>query len=83
MDLFQKYPLGATANTEGGDGTVRGGIDFHQNAAGGPVIMTLKFTGLTPGMHGFHIHQNAVKDRDCMTVGVHLNPEGVSPFILN
>lgn len=39
--------------------------------------MSLRFIGLTTGMHGFHIHENGVRDNDCLTAGSHYNPQGV------
>lgn len=35
--------------------------------------LILKFRGLTPGFHGFHIHENPVTNNDCSTAGGHLN----------
>lgn len=40
--------------------------------------MTLNFSGLKPGGHGFTIHEKGVKNNDCSTAGAHFNPTGVS-----
>lgn len=72
----------AIANTEAGDGIVNGGIAFTQLSENGPVSMVLKFVGLKAGLHGFHIHENAVKNNDCMSAGAHFNPTGVSKFFI-
>ncbi|WP_339221990.1 superoxide dismutase family protein [Paenibacillus sp. FSL W7-1332] len=31
-------------------------------------------SGLTPGKHGFHVHENTIKDRDFKSAGGHFNP---------
>lgn len=72
----------ASANTDAGDGIVNGRLAFFQKSEDGPVSFVLKFSGLKPGMHGFHIHENAVKNHDCMTAGAHLNLNGVSKIQL-
>lgn len=33
-------------------------------------------TGLTPGKHGFHVHQWGVEGNDCKSTGGHYNPLG-------
>jgi len=52
-----------------------GTLRFEQQ--GNQVLITGQFTGLSPGMHGFHIHENG----DCggkaaKNAGAHFNPTG-------
>lgn len=77
---MQTFPIKAVANTESGDGLVTGGIQFVQLLANRPVTLSMKFRGLKPGLHGFHIHENAVRNNDCLTAGGHLNLNGVGTF---
>lgn len=73
----QKYPLEAVAIVESGDGKVKGFMEFIQSTPGGPVTMKLHFRNLTPGLHGFHIHENSIKS-GCLSAGSHFNPNHVS-----
>ena len=56
-----------------GDG-VDGEIVFTPE--GQAVRCTGKVTGLTPGKHGFHIHQFGDNSNGCMSAGGHFNPKG-------
>ncbi|KOR87816.1 superoxide dismutase family protein [Paenibacillus solani] len=56
------------------------------NAAGEPVgtatlkqvndgvKVTISVSGLTPGKHGFHVHENAIQNGDFKSAGAHFNP---------
>jgi Cu-Zn family superoxide dismutase len=60
--------------TEGN--SVRGKFTFVQE--GDAVRVRGEVTGLTPGLHGFHVHEHG--DLDCgdgMCTGGHFNPDGV------
>ena len=39
-----------------GDSTVTGTVHFEQEGDG-PVVLTGELSGLTDGLHGFHVHQ--------------------------
>ena len=54
---------------------VHGTIYFTQK--GNEVEVTGKVTGLTPGLHGFHVHQYGdLSDVKGLSTGGHFNPEG-------
>lgn len=65
----------ATLNpTEGS--TVRGTVTFREDA--GKVRVVAHITGLTPGEHGFHLHENGdCSLKDAMSAGGHFNPTGM------
>lgn len=57
----------------GKDSKVKGVIHFTQK--GKSVEITGHVTGLTPGKHGFHIHEfGDLTSEDCMATGGHFNP---------
>lgn len=71
-------PILAMAPVEGGDGIVKGHVEFRQHSLDGPVSIKLQFNGLKPGLHALHVHEFAVKNGDCLSAGAHFNPDGVS-----
>src|SRR5882724_9666739 len=57
------------------DPKVSGVVIFTQ--MGDEVTVTGEITGLTPGPHGFHIHEfGDIPSKDGMSTGGHFNPEG-------
>uniref|UniRef100_A0A915Q119 Superoxide dismutase [Cu-Zn] n=1 Tax=Setaria digitata TaxID=48799 RepID=A0A915Q119_9BILA len=56
--------------------SICGNICFQQNAKGGPTIITGNIKGLTPGLHGFHVHQFGDIRKSCISAGPHFNPFG-------
>eukprot|EP01134_Creolimax_fragrantissima_P006708 CFRG6708T1 len=53
---------------------VNGTVHFKED--GDSLIVTGELTGLTPGQHGFHIHQFGDNTQGCTSAGGHFNPEG-------
>ncbi len=56
------------------DSKVEGRITFTQD--GERVKVHAVITGLTPGLHGFHVHEYGVWSEDGMAAGGHFNPAG-------
>lgn len=78
MPMMAKAPEGFTAVAvliSGNDSGVTGKVTFTQTAEGVHVQATV--TGLTPGKHGFHVHQlGDLSKADLTSTGGHFNPEG-------
>ena len=66
----------ATARLEATKGNTAGGtVDFVQK--GDKVFVSANVSGLTPGQHGFHIHEKGdCSSGDGMSAGGHFNPTG-------
>ena len=57
------------------NGSVSGTVKFIQQA-GQKVRIQAEINGLTPGLHGFHIHEWGNLTNGCVTAGPHYNPHG-------
>ncbi|KAJ6851954.1 superoxide dismutase [Cu-Zn], chloroplastic [Iris pallida] len=44
----------------------------------GPTTVKVRVTGLTPGPHGFHLHQYGDTTNGCISTGPHFNPKGLT-----
>ena len=73
---YPRQPSSAYANLKGAETNgvgVGGEVKFVQQDHRF-VGITGRIIGLTPGAHGFHIHENAVKEGVCEALGDHFNP---------
>ncbi|CEO98172.1 Superoxide dismutase [Cu-Zn] [Plasmodiophora brassicae] len=55
---------------------VHGLVTLSQGSDGDPVKVTGKIEGLTPGQHGFHVHEHGDTTQGCASTGGHYNPFG-------
>ncbi|XP_071711559.1 superoxide dismutase [Cu-Zn], chloroplastic [Rutidosis leptorrhynchoides] len=58
-----------------GTSTVEGVVTLTQEDDG-PTTVKVKVTGLTPGPHGFHLHEFGDTTNGCISTGPHFNPNG-------
>ncbi|XVF46779.1 hypothetical protein PTKIN_Ptkin03bG0055700 [Pterospermum kingtungense] len=56
-----------------GNSKVEGVVTLTQEDDG-PTAVKVRVTGLTPGPHGFHLHEYGDTTNGCMSTGSHFNP---------
>ncbi|CAN4119420.1 unnamed protein product [Withania somnifera] len=56
-----------------GNSNVEGVVTLSQDDDG-PTTVKVRITGLTPGLHGFHLHEYGDTTNGCMSTGAHFNP---------
>ena len=66
----------ARANVQGPDGAYLGQVVIEQRQQG--LIISANVRGLSPGGHGFHIHETGSCEPDFSAAGDHFNPTGAS-----
>ncbi|KAJ3087701.1 hypothetical protein HK102_010479 [Quaeritorhiza haematococci] len=59
-----------------GDSPVTGTVTFTQDAEDAPTSVHISLKGLTPGKHGFHVHEFGDNTNGCTSAGGHYNPFG-------
>ncbi|KAK3821119.1 MAG: cytoplasmic Cu/Zn superoxide dismutase [Benniella sp.] len=55
---------------------IQGKITFTQESEDAPVSVSANLTGLSPGKHGFHVHEYGDNSNGCLSAGAHYNPHG-------
>merc|ERR1711935_1320436 len=73
MEAKQHFAV-CVMNPDGGSGV--SGIVKMTQTEGQKVKIVADIKGLTPGQHGFHIHQFGNLSEGCKTAGPHYNPHG-------
>ncbi|KAI8099605.1 copper/zinc superoxide dismutase [Halteromyces radiatus] len=59
-----------------GNTDVTGTIKFVQESENDPTTIEASLSGLTPGKHGFHVHEFGDNTNGCISAGAHFNPFG-------
>ncbi|MED6169642.1 hypothetical protein PIB30_023195 [Stylosanthes scabra] len=58
-----------------GDNNIKGSLQFlQQSNVAGSTHVSGRITGLSPGLHGFHIHALGDTTNGCNSTGPHFNP---------
>jgi Cu/Zn superoxide dismutase len=57
-----------------------GEIKFSQQDPDSALTISGVLSGLAPGLHGFHVHQNPELGNNCVDAGPHFNPFRVSCY---
>ncbi|CAL9057984.1 unnamed protein product, partial [Musa banksii] len=57
-----------------GNSSVEGVVTLVQED-NGPTTVKVRVTGLTPGLHGFHLHEFGDTTNGCISTGAHFNPK--------
>ena len=60
-----------------------GEIELYQSSNSDTVEIRGSVLGLTPGLHGFHMHRDGNTSDDCKAAGPHFNPHNVSLIPVN
>nr|NP_001295663.1 superoxide dismutase [Cu-Zn], chloroplastic [Jatropha curcas]AGW52120.1 Cu/Zn superoxide dismutase [Jatropha curcas] len=74
-----KKPLAVVAATKKAVAVLKGtsnveGVVTLTQEDDGPTTVNVRVTGLTPGPHGFHLHEYGDTTNGCISTGAHFNP---------
>ena len=73
----------AKVNFVEGTGTgISGMVILVQDVPDGPVVVTGEIVGLSPGLHGFHVHMTGNTSMSCSAAAGHFNPENVCTTLI-
>ncbi|KAJ3689346.1 hypothetical protein LUZ61_018510 [Rhynchospora tenuis] len=61
-----------------GTSQVEGVVTLTQEDDAGPTTVSVRVTGLTPGLHGFHLHEFGDTTNGCISTGPHFNPNNMT-----
>ncbi|KAK9767326.1 hypothetical protein K7432_002948 [Basidiobolus ranarum] len=71
---FRGYPKYAVAYISNRVSGVHGVVKFIQSAPTSVVRIEVNLKGLSPGYHGFHVHEFGSYGNQCEAAGEHFNP---------
>lgn len=54
---------------------VRGTVTIVEGLSSTKALVTFSIEGLTPGLHGFHVHETSDFTNGCISAGPHFNPD--------
>ncbi|CAJ1979227.1 unnamed protein product [Sphenostylis stenocarpa] len=83
LTLSRSKPLTVLAATKKavavlkGNSAVEGVVNLTQEDDG-PTTVSVRITGLTPGLHGFHLHEYGDTTNGCISTGAHFNPNNLT-----
>ncbi|XP_021692107.1 superoxide dismutase [Cu-Zn], chloroplastic isoform X2 [Hevea brasiliensis] len=78
-----RKPLAVVAATKKAVAVLKGtsnveGVVTLTQEGDGPTTVNVRVTGLTPGPHGFHLHEYGDTTNGCISTGAHFNPTNMT-----
>lgn len=71
--MASKAAVACLKGSEGVEGTV-----YFLQEGNGPTLVSIQVKGLSPGKHGFHVHEFGDTTNGCISTGPHFNPKKMS-----
>ena len=84
--VADSYAVAEMRAATGWNGAVSGSVKFRQPSDGlADVTVEIDIEGLSPGLHGFHVHQygDVRSTGDLSTIGAHFTPYCIPPEIID